>query len=428
MVSVRRASSSPAPGRTPARAARRDRRAPPRRATPPPPDAWREASRRGRCSSWRRRRGSRAARPAGARSGAARASGSSRSGCSPSSSTSVVVATALLGLREVADANADVARIMTAQRALPGRRHGARRDPRERARVGGSSAGRCCRGWPTRPTRRPCSRATSRSSRSELERVDGVRLPRASSRGLATTCASEQDRYAAEAQDVAGGHGRPGPDRLGSTVQGFRATAVVLALRQEARHRRDERRGDAGCGSRAGRRATGAAPARWPRRVVALLGLLGITGLLHRMGGDLATLLARERGVAETLQHSLLPDRLPDLPGLRLAARYRPGAVGTQVGGDWYDVVPLPGGRVGLVMGDVVGHDLQRRLQHGAAAQRAARLRCRGRAARRGAASGSTGCASPRTSATWRRCSTRCSTPSRRRSRSPTPATTRPCW
>jgi anti-sigma regulatory factor (Ser/Thr protein kinase) len=62
--------------------------------------------------------------------------------------------------------------------------------------------------------------------------------------------------------------------------------------------------------------------------------------------------------VAETLQHSLLPDRLPDLPGVRLASRYVPGAVGTQVGGDWYDVVPLPSGEVGLVMGDVVGHDL----------------------------------------------------------------------
>jgi anti-sigma regulatory factor (Ser/Thr protein kinase) len=77
------------------------------------------------------------------------------------------------------------------------------------------------------------------------------------------------------------------------------------------------------------------------------------------MGRDLAALLARERGVAETLQHSLLPQRLPELPGVEFAARYEPGAVGSQVGGDWYDVVPLPGGRVGLVMGDVVGHDLR---------------------------------------------------------------------
>jgi serine phosphatase RsbU (regulator of sigma subunit)/anti-sigma regulatory factor (Ser/Thr protein kinase) len=91
----------------------------------------------------------------------------------------------------------------------------------------------------------------------------------------------------------------------------------------------------------------------------ALGALVGITVLLSRMGRDLSALLARERGVAETLQHSLLPERLPELPGVQLAARYAPGAVESQVGGDWYDVVPLPGGRVGLVMGDVVGHDLR---------------------------------------------------------------------
>jgi serine phosphatase RsbU (regulator of sigma subunit)/anti-sigma regulatory factor (Ser/Thr protein kinase) len=92
--------------------------------------------------------------------------------------------------------------------------------------------------------------------------------------------------------------------------------------------------------------------------VVTLLGMLGLTYALHRLGGALASMLARERGMAETLQRSLLPDRLPEVPGVRLAARYVPGAVGTQVGGDWYDVIPLPSGEIGLVMGDVVGHDL----------------------------------------------------------------------
>jgi serine phosphatase RsbU (regulator of sigma subunit)/anti-sigma regulatory factor (Ser/Thr protein kinase) len=100
------------------------------------------------------------------------------------------------------------------------------------------------------------------------------------------------------------------------------------------------------------RRSMGASAA------VALFGMAGLTLLLNRLGGSLAASLARERGVAETLQHSLLPDRLPDVPGVRLAARYVPGAVGSQVGGDWYDVVPLPSGEIGLVMGDVVGHDL----------------------------------------------------------------------
>jgi serine phosphatase RsbU (regulator of sigma subunit)/FixJ family two-component response regulator/anti-sigma regulatory factor (Ser/Thr protein kinase) len=66
----------------------------------------------------------------------------------------------------------------------------------------------------------------------------------------------------------------------------------------------------------------------------------------------------QEHDTAITLQRSLLPDRLPDLPGLALAARYLPGAAGTEVGGDWYDVIPLADGRVGIAMGDVVGRGI----------------------------------------------------------------------
>jgi PAS domain S-box-containing protein len=66
----------------------------------------------------------------------------------------------------------------------------------------------------------------------------------------------------------------------------------------------------------------------------------------------------REVGTVEMLQRSLLPDRLPVVPGVRLAARYLPGAAGINVGGDWYDAIPLEDGRVGLAMGDVVGHGL----------------------------------------------------------------------
>jgi FixJ family two-component response regulator/anti-sigma regulatory factor (Ser/Thr protein kinase) len=66
----------------------------------------------------------------------------------------------------------------------------------------------------------------------------------------------------------------------------------------------------------------------------------------------------QEHETAVTLQRSLLPDRLPDLPGLELAARYLPGAAGTEVGGDWYDVIPLADGRVGVAMGDVVGRGI----------------------------------------------------------------------
>jgi anti-sigma regulatory factor (Ser/Thr protein kinase) len=59
------------------------------------------------------------------------------------------------------------------------------------------------------------------------------------------------------------------------------------------------------------------------------------------------------------LQRSLLPEKLPKLPGLTLAARYEPGGAGVNVGGDWYDAIPLDDGRVGLAMGDVVGHGLE---------------------------------------------------------------------
>src|SRR4051794_5303050 len=65
--------------------------------------------------------------------------------------------------------------------------------------------------------------------------------------------------------------------------------------------------------------------------------------------------LADERRVIESLQRSLLPGRLPDLPGVQAAARYLPAGPHVQVGGDWYDLFALPDRRVGLVMGDVAG-------------------------------------------------------------------------
>ena len=67
---------------------------------------------------------------------------------------------------------------------------------------------------------------------------------------------------------------------------------------------------------------------------------------------------ARDHTVAETLQRSVLPDTLPEIPGLDLAVRYLPGTAGVDVGGDWYDAFPLDGGRIGLVIGDVVGHNI----------------------------------------------------------------------
>jgi PAS domain S-box-containing protein len=68
-----------------------------------------------------------------------------------------------------------------------------------------------------------------------------------------------------------------------------------------------------------------------------------------------ARLYERERATAVALQRSLLPDRLPEVPGIELAARFRAGSAEADVGGDWYDVFVLPDGRVVLVVGDVMG-------------------------------------------------------------------------
>ncbi|HTU88321.1 MAG TPA: SpoIIE family protein phosphatase [Solirubrobacteraceae bacterium] len=69
---------------------------------------------------------------------------------------------------------------------------------------------------------------------------------------------------------------------------------------------------------------------------------------------SLAARLEHEHNVSVTLQRSLLPKRLGDFVGVSLASRYLPAS--EEVGGDWYDVIELPRGRVGLVIGDVVGH------------------------------------------------------------------------
>jgi PAS domain S-box-containing protein len=66
-------------------------------------------------------------------------------------------------------------------------------------------------------------------------------------------------------------------------------------------------------------------------------------------------LFERQQTIAEELQRSLLPQSLPLIPGLAMAARYFAGGAGTRVGGDWYDTIPLPGGRVAVVIGDVAG-------------------------------------------------------------------------
>jgi len=70
---------------------------------------------------------------------------------------------------------------------------------------------------------------------------------------------------------------------------------------------------------------------------------------------DNALTYQRDRQVAVTLQRSLLPVVPTSLPGVTLSCRYLAGAAGTEVGGDWYDVIPLSGDRLALVIGDVMG-------------------------------------------------------------------------
>ncbi|WP_405536304.1 SpoIIE family protein phosphatase [Streptomyces sp. NBC_00075] len=67
-----------------------------------------------------------------------------------------------------------------------------------------------------------------------------------------------------------------------------------------------------------------------------------------------------ERELTDGLQRSMLPTLGPEIPGMDVAARYIPTGGGLQVGGDWYDMIPLPGrGRFALVIGDVQGHDVR---------------------------------------------------------------------
>ena len=88
-------------------------------------------------------------------------------------------------------------------------------------------------------------------------------------------------------------------------------------------------------------------------------GLLQLAADRAALAIERARVFEQEHETAVTLQRSLLPDRLPDVPHAALAARYLPGASGAEVGGDWYDVIELPDGRLGIGMGDVVGRGIR---------------------------------------------------------------------
>jgi serine phosphatase RsbU (regulator of sigma subunit)/anti-sigma regulatory factor (Ser/Thr protein kinase) len=85
--------------------------------------------------------------------------------------------------------------------------------------------------------------------------------------------------------------------------------------------------------------------------------------VLVALGSSIAQSLQRamfyeqEKDLAQGLQQAMLPRSIPSVPGADIAVRYRSASLGRDIGGDWYDLIPLPGGRVGAVIGDVQGHD-----------------------------------------------------------------------
>lgn len=105
---------------------------------------------------------------------------------------------------------------------------------------------------------------------------------------------------------------------------------------------------------------TVATRAQWFTLGAGLIGTLLLAGFVESAGRrrDAAEALYQsEHHIAETLQRSLLP-RLPTVGDLQLAARYLASGKHQEVGGDWFDVFPIAGDRLGIVIGDVMGHDL----------------------------------------------------------------------
>ncbi|MGO9341764.1 MAG: PP2C family protein-serine/threonine phosphatase [Acidimicrobiales bacterium] len=79
----------------------------------------------------------------------------------------------------------------------------------------------------------------------------------------------------------------------------------------------------------------------------------------ERLASENRRMYTEQRSIAEVLQHALLPRDLPQIAGIETAARYVSGRVGTEVGGDWYDVIPVDGNRFVCVVGDVSGHGVE---------------------------------------------------------------------
>jgi serine phosphatase RsbU (regulator of sigma subunit) len=199
------------------------------------------------------------------------------------------------------------------------------------------------------------AQAHARQLRLDLEQVRGADLP-AGLAGALADLEPQRRAYITEAQRLVRAGAEPGAQRLErfdrlyqDLVAGQAEVTARLAATADrvAEQRRNQQ-------ARMAWTLVGSAAA-------ALAGWSCLLWLLRRAGRHLLDALGREaeqRAVADQLQRSLLPDRLPAVPGLRFAARSRPGNSALRIGGDWYDVISLPSGEVGLVVGDVVGHDL----------------------------------------------------------------------
>jgi len=93
---------------------------------------------------------------------------------------------------------------------------------------------------------------------------------------------------------------------------------------------------------------------------------------------DNARLYTREHDAAVTLQRSLLPRDIPPVTGLDIAYRYQPASQAAEIGGDWFDVIPLDRGQVALVVGDVTGHGIRAAAIMGQLRTTIAALACQG--------------------------------------------------
>ena len=86
-----------------------------------------------------------------------------------------------------------------------------------------------------------------------------------------------------------------------------------------------------------------------------------LTTISRMLARALSVALTREseRALSAGLRKTMLPWNLPEIPGMSMTGRYVPTGGNLQVGGDWFDLLELPGGRFGLIIGDVQGHDIE---------------------------------------------------------------------